>query len=31
MDTLIWFTMPLLAWFVGLLVLDFNSIKRFFK
>lgn len=31
MDTLIWFCMPLLAWLVGFIILDFDSFKRWFK
>lgn len=31
MDILVWFGMPLLAWFVGFMILDPKSFTRFFK
>lgn len=31
MDILLWFAMPLLAWFLGFMILDPKSFTRFFK
>lgn len=31
MENLLYFTFPLLAWVIGLLVLDFESVARWFK
>lgn len=31
LDALIWFSMPLVAWLVGFIILDPKTFTRFFK